>query len=102
MSNPGQALNNQQLIEVLSLCNYAVAVHVTEDAVIQLANEAMLAIWGKGKGVIGKSLEDALPELKGQPFIDLFKKVWNEGITVSGADAAAQLVVNGELQTFYF
>ncbi|ASU32078.1 PAS domain S-box-containing protein [Mucilaginibacter xinganensis] len=62
----------------------------------------MIEIWGKDKSVIGKSLEDALPELKGQPFIDLFKKVWNEGITVSGTDAAAELEVGGELQTFYF
>src|SRR5476651_731479 len=102
MNNPGQPLSNQQLIEVLSLCNYAVAVHVTEDAVIQFANDAMLAVWGKGKGVIGKSLEEALPELKGQPFIDLFKKVWNEGITVSGSDSPANLEINGELKTFYF
>lgn len=102
MNTPSALLSNQQLLNVLSLSNYAVAIHVTEHAIIEFANNAMLAIWAKGDSVIGKSLEDALPELKGQPFIDLFKKVWNEGITVSGSDSPANLEINGELKTFYF
>lgn len=48
------------------------------------------------------SLEEALPELKGQPFIEMFARVWQQGITLSGTDAAADLVVNGELRKFYF
>jgi PAS domain S-box-containing protein len=95
-------LNNEQMLDVLSFTNEAVALHVSETAVIQYANDAMIAIWGKDKSVIGKSLEDALPELKGQPFIDMFRRVWTEGITFKGADTAAHLEVNGTLQTFYF
>ena len=95
-------LSNEQLLEVLSFSKDATAIHISEKAVIQYANEAMLAFWGKGKGVIGKSLEDALPELKGQPFIDMFARSWNEGITFSGTDTPANLYVDGTLQTFYF
>jgi PAS domain S-box-containing protein len=102
MSYTDYLLSDKQLLEVLALSIDATAVHVTEDAVIQYANDAMLAVWGKGKGVIGKSLEDALPELKGQPFIDLFKQVWNEGLTIKGNETPADLVVDGKLQTFYF
>lgn len=102
MSYTDYLLSNEQLLEVLALSVDATAIHVSEDAVIQYANNAMLAIWGKGNTVIGKTLEDALPELKGQPFIDLFKQVWNEGITIKGSDTAADLLVDGELQTFYF
>jgi PAS domain S-box-containing protein len=102
MSQPVQLLNNEQLLKVLSASNSAVAIHVSEQAIIQYASDPMIAIWGKDRSVIGKSLEDALPELKGQPFIEMFKSVWNEGITVSGTDAPAQLEVNGVLQTFYF
>jgi len=102
MNNSARPLSNEQLLQVLTLPNYATAIHIGEDATIQYANDAMLAVWGKGKSVIGKSLEDALPELKGQPFIDLFKKVWNEGITISGTNTAAELEVDGDLQTFYF
>jgi PAS domain S-box-containing protein len=102
MSRTFQALNNQQLLNVLSLSKTATAVHIGETAIIQYANEAMLTIWGKGEGVIGKSLEEALPELAGQPFIAMFRKVWNEGLTISGTSTAAHLEIDGLLQTFYF
>ncbi len=95
-------LSNEELLKVLSFSKDATAVHVSESAVIQYANEAMLAIWGKNRDVIGLSLEDALPELKGQPFIDLFKKVYREGLTITGTETPARLLVNGELKTFYF
>lgn len=104
MSNALQplSLNNEELLNILSFSGDATAIHTTEDAVIQYANDAMLAFWGKGKDVIGKSLEEALPELKGQPFIEMFKQVWNEGITINGTDTPAQLMVDNILQTFYF
>jgi PAS domain S-box-containing protein len=102
MSHPVPLLNNEQLLQVLSSSNNAVAIHIAEDAIIQYASDSMIAIWGKDRSVIGKSLEEALPELKGQPFIDLFKKVWNEGVTISGTDTPAQLEVDGTLHTYYF
>jgi PAS domain S-box-containing protein len=96
-------LSNDELINVLAQSTDATAIHIGEEAVIQYANDAMIAIWGKDKSsVMGKSLEDALPELKGQPFIEMFAKVWREGLTITGKDTPADLVVDGKLQTFYF
>ena len=95
-------LSNEQLLNVFRYTKTATAIHVGEDAVIQTANDAMLAIWGKDKSVIGKSLEQALPELKGQPFIEMFRNVWLQGLTIAGTDTAAELVVNGQRTTFYF
>ena len=102
MHHQNYLLSNEQLLQVFNLTHTATAIHITEDAIIQEANDAMLRIWGKDRSVIGKSLEEALPELKGQPFIDMFKKVWNEGLTISGKDTAADLEINGEILTFYF
>jgi len=102
MSYPNHLLSNDQLLEVFNLTHTATAVHVGETAIIQTANNAMLRIWGKDRNVIGKSLEEALPELKGQPFIDMFRRVWLEGSVISGKDTAADIIVDGELQTFYF
>lgn len=97
-----QLLNKDQLISVLSQGKTATAIHIGEDAVIQMANKAMLDIWGKDDSVIGKGLEDALPELRGQPFAQMFKRVWLEGITLSGAETAADLNIGGQVKTFYF
>jgi PAS domain S-box-containing protein len=98
---PG-TLSNEQVIEVLAQSKSAIAIHITDQFIIQYATDSMIAIWGKDKSVIGKPLEEALPELKDQPFIDLFRKVWEEGITINGSDTAAYLEVNDKLQTFYF
>lgn len=102
MNQPFLPLNTQQLIDIFALTKTATAIHIGETAVIAFANDAMLSIWGKGKDVLGKSLEDALPELKGQPFIEMFARVWREGLTLSGRDTAAELEIDGKLQTFYF
>ncbi|MGZ3754277.1 MAG: ATP-binding protein [Mucilaginibacter sp.] len=102
MDNKHPLLSNETLLNVLTLSKDAAAIHVGEQATIQYANNAMLAIWDKSSDVIGKTLEDALPELKGQPFIAMFAKVWREGLTIKGTDTAANLNVNGVLQTFYF
>ncbi|MGN7987122.1 PAS domain S-box protein [Pedobacter sp. 22226] len=102
MSQSSHFLNNDKLIEVFNLTYTATAVHVGETAIIQAANDAMLRIWGKDRSIIGKSLEDALPELKGQPFIEMFRKVWLEGLVISGKDTAADIMIEGELKTFYF
>jgi PAS domain S-box-containing protein len=102
MSESVPFLSDEQLIKVLSLTHLAVAIHITEDAIIQTANPVMLKVWGKDESVIGKSLADALPELRDQPFIGMFKRVWNEGLTISGTDTPAVLEIDGELVTKYF
>lgn len=102
MDSTSNLLSKDQLIEVFNHTKTATAVHVGEDAVIQTANEAMLKIWGKDKSILGKSLQDALPELIGQPFIAMFARVWREGLTLSGSDTAADLEIDGVMQTFYF
>ncbi|WP_231427565.1 PAS domain S-box protein [Pedobacter sp. Leaf250] len=102
MSDQNYLLSNEQLLQVFNLTHTATAIHVSETAIIQEANDAMLKIWGKDRSIIGKSLEKALPELRGQPFIEMFRRVWLEGLTISGKDTAADLLIDGQLKTFYF
>jgi PAS domain S-box-containing protein len=102
MIDPVNPLSAQQLDHVRSFIGTATAVHVGEDAQIQFANKAMLAIWGRGSEVIGKGLAEALPELDGQPFLEMFAKVWREGITINGNDTEAEILIEGKLNTYYF
>lgn len=95
-------LQLNKLVEIFSYTKTATAIHVGEDAFIQFANDAMLRVWGKDTSVIGKSLEQALPELKGQPFIEMFAKVWREGLTIGGSDTPAELLINGKKEIIYF
>ncbi|MES2266867.1 MAG: ATP-binding protein [Bacteroidota bacterium] len=101
MNYPSQ-FSSDQLLEILTKAKTATAIHSTDEMIIEMANDAMIAIWGKDKSVIGKPIEDALPELKGQPFLVLLQSVLHTGQTVSGSDTRADLVVDGQLQPFYF
>ena len=69
---------------------------------IEVANAEMLNLWGKGNAAIGKRLIEAIPELKGQPFLDILDGVFATGIAYSDTGARAELEVNGTLQTFFF
>ncbi len=100
--NNTSRFSSDELLKVLSLSHNATAIHSSMDLTVQMANDAMLAIWGKDRSVIGLPLEEALPELKGQPFIAMMQAVLTTGISHEDVNTPANLVVNGRLQTFYF
>jgi len=82
--------------------DYPIAIYRTEELFIEFANDQMLKTWGKGPSVIGMKLEDALPELEGQPFIGLLKDIFKTGESYASKEASADLIVDGKLQTFYY
>lgn len=96
------ALENDLLIEILKQSSDATAIYTGSDIKIQLANDAMLKIWGKDESVNGKALEEALPELKGQPFTGLLKNAWNTGEVFEATDMAATMEIKGVMVTSYF
>ena len=69
---------------------------------VEIANDKILSYWSKGKNVIGKTLADAVPELKGQPFIKILDEVFTTGKIYEGKNEVAQLEVNGVLGNYYF
>lgn len=81
---------------------FAIGVYVTEDIIIENSNKVLLNMWSKDASVIGKPMEEAIPELKGQPFIDLLKNVYRTGITYDTTEQEAMLLDNGELKPFWF
>jgi PAS domain S-box-containing protein len=81
---------------------FATAVYNSRDLIVEIANEAMIRVWGKTPAVIGMKLAEALPELEGQPFIDLLEQVYDTGIAYKSAEQQVDLVVDGRLQKFWF
>jgi PAS domain-containing protein len=73
---------------------------VGKEMKIELANHIIIKMWGKG--VIGLPLIKALPELEGQPFLQLLDDVFTTGKTFEAKAAPAQLLVDGVLGTYYF
>ncbi|RZK21213.1 MAG: hypothetical protein EOO86_01880 [Pedobacter sp.] len=69
---------------------------------IELANNLILQLWGKDKTVIGKSLADGLPELKGQPYLEILDRVYTTGERYVGKEAKAVLEKEGQITDCYF
>ncbi|HEY0680157.1 MAG TPA: PAS domain S-box protein [Chitinophagaceae bacterium] len=80
----------------------ATAIYSGPDMIVSLANEAMLNVWGKDASIIGKPLHEGIPELEGQPYLQLLQNVFTTGEAYSANESRADLVVDGRLQTFYF
>lgn len=102
MTTPLQNWNDRALLEVLKLSDDPTTIFTSEDLHIGFVNDSMLKIFGKDRSIVGKTLIDALPELEGQPFIDILKEVWRTGQTYRAQDTPATLESNGVLTTGYF
>ncbi|MES1172830.1 MAG: ATP-binding protein [Myxococcales bacterium] len=61
------------------------------DFVIELANDLILEVWGKGPEIIGLPFLDAVPEIQGQGFIELLQGVLDSGVVYHGKEALARL-----------
>lgn len=80
----------------------ATALYTGREMAIEIANDAMVELWGKNRSVVGKTLREALPELEGQPFHRLLEEVYDTGKTYWGKEDKVDLVIDGKLQTGFY
>jgi PAS domain S-box-containing protein len=78
------------------------ALYTGPDIRIRIVNKPMLDAWGKDDSVIGKTVREANPEWKGQPFFGYFESVYRTGIEYTAFEEKADLPVGGRLETRYF
>lgn len=73
-----------------------------ENMVLEVINDKFLELWGKDASVIGKPVEEALPEMRGQPYPQIMRDVFNTGITFFGNEAKVYLQRKGRLDEGYY
>lgn len=73
-----------------------------DNHIIELANEDLLEVWGRTADVIGKPLEEAIPELKGQGFTGLLDEVRKTGEPYFAYETPITLVRQGKPEVLYF
>ncbi|WP_264538528.1 PAS domain-containing protein [Flavobacterium sp. N1736] len=81
---------------------FPIAVYVGKEMRVELANESIINIWGKGNDVIGKSFKDVLPELDNQLVFEQINTVLETGKSFHTQNTPLDLTVNGKLHTYYF
>lgn len=72
------------------------------DYIIELANDNLLEIWGRTAEVIGKSLFEAIPELKEQGFKELLDHTCETREPFYGYEHPIRLIRHGKEELLYF
>lgn len=90
------------LTDIVETAPLPIAVYVTDELKIEIANPAMITTWGKGEGVIGKSYKEILPELENQQIFDQVLSVLKSGVAFHAKNARVDLVINDVLRIHYF
>jgi PAS domain S-box-containing protein len=98
----GPGLGKQNFHDLMAQAPVAISVLRGYDMVIESANSMMLDVWGKTTGVINKPLIEGVPELEGQPYINLLRDVYTTGNPYYGYEAKVLLVRNGVGERCYF
>lgn len=81
---------------------YCAALYIGRDLVIDVINDKMLETVDKTADIIGMKIEDGIPSLRGQHFIDDMKKVFDTGETFTAFEDKALIVRNGVLEEIYY
>ncbi|WP_443946358.1 PAS domain-containing protein [Pedobacter sp. AW1-32] len=79
-----------------------IALYVGKEMIVQVANRAILSAWGKDASVIGLPLAEAVPELDGQPFLEILNQVFTTGKAYEAKEDAVTLSKDGVLVNYYF
>lgn len=95
-------VSEQRFRNLIEEAPVAISLFVGRDMLVELPNEKMLAFWGKNSTIAGKPLREALPELAGQPFLQILDEVYSTGIEYVAQEDRCELVVDGQLGEYYF
>jgi PAS domain S-box-containing protein len=79
-----------------------IAIVKDKNMIIDIANEAILAAWGKGNDVFGKSVFEVLPEIIPQGFVEILEKVYTTGQTFTANEMPLNLIINGKTELRHY
>ncbi|MFD2965966.1 PAS domain-containing sensor histidine kinase [Sphingobacterium bambusae] len=80
----------------------AIGVLQGQQLILETANSKILEVWGKNTDIIGLPLALALPELNGQPFLEILDHVFATGISRYVNEINAFLQHDGEVKELFF
>jgi PAS domain S-box-containing protein len=72
------------------------------DMMVEVGNKAAFELWGKTPAIVGLPITHALPQIEGQPFLNLLQDVFDTGNPYFGASTLMVLERNGILEDRYF
>ncbi|RDC62418.1 PAS domain-containing protein [Adhaeribacter pallidiroseus] len=100
-----KAVENQRAIlqRLFEQAPAAISLFEGPEQRISLANAMMCNLWGRSPGqVLGRSFNEALPELQDQHFSEQIATVFHTQVPFVGTEIPAQIFRQGHLKTGYF
>jgi PAS domain S-box-containing protein len=94
--------SEQKIRQLVDNAPFPIAVYVGKEMIVELANDSIIKIWGKGDDVIGRSFKDVLPELDNQLVFEQINTVLETGQSFHTKNTPLDLTVDGKLHTYYF
>lgn len=97
-----ELLEHHELLEtIVNEVPAGICVLKGPEMVIETVNRKLQQMWARDESIIGKTLLEIRPEIKGQKFPDLLNKVYTTGTSHSNFDENVDLVINETRQTVY-
>ena len=81
---------------------FPIAVYIGEEMRIEVANQAIIDIWGKGNNVIGRLFTDVMSELAHQLVFEQIISVYRTGQAFHIKNQRLELIVDGQPRIYYF
>jgi PAS domain S-box-containing protein len=94
--------SEQKVRELVENAPFPIALYVGKEMTVELANDSIIKVWGKGNDVIGKSFKDVVPELDNQLVFEQINEVLTTGKSFHTQNTPLDLTVDGTLGTYYF
>ena len=94
--------SEQKVRALVENAPFPIAVYVGKEMIVELANQSIIDIWGKGNDVIGKSFKEVLPELDNQSVFEQIQKVLETGESFHTKNTPLDLIIDGKPYTYYF
>ncbi len=96
--------SEQRVRNLIKAAPIAIGVFVGRDLIIETHNQTFLDVVGKGDGIMGLPLREAMPELlsEGQPFLKILDDVFTTGVKYQTFGTLVKIVQNGVLNHNYY
>lgn len=94
--------SEHQVRSIIESAPFPIGIYIGREMRIQMANQAIIEVWGKGPDQVGKTYYEALPELESQNIYPQLDRVFMTGEPFHARNQRVDLVVDGVLGTYYF
>ncbi|MCG9791189.1 PAS domain-containing protein [Flavobacterium algicola] len=94
--------NEQSIRAIVESAPFPIAVYENRELRVTIANQSMIDAWGKGPDMIGKLYTEINPEFENQQIFEQVLKVFDTGIAFHAKNQRVDLVMDNQLQTFYY